>query len=137
MGRTHLLYTWFLPRPASKELNLPKLKNTSGVTVLNDISYVNCCLNRYLTYRTSHGKVDKVIWLYWGYRFWYLLIFGVLCIHGLGPFMPSSSVFIQLMLCALYRMINKHAKNVFWKQFSNFLFQGIRFLMLYGFLLLI
>ena len=62
-------------------------------------------------YRVSHGKVNKVIWLCWGYIFWFLLILWILCVHEIGPFMPSSSVFIQLMLCALYRMISKHAKN--------------------------
>ena len=47
------------------------------------------------TYRVSHGKVNKVIWLCWGFGF--LLIFWILRVHEIGPFMPSSSVFIQLM----------------------------------------
>ena len=64
-------------------------------------------------YRVSQGKVNKVIWLSWGYRFWFLLIFWVLCVYEIGPFMPSSSVFIQLMLCALYKMISKHTKPGF------------------------
>ena len=48
-------------------------------------------------YRVSHGKVNKVIWLCWGYSFWFLLIFWVLCVHVKGTFMLNSSVFIFLM----------------------------------------
>ena len=59
-------------------------------------------------YRVSHGKVNKVIWLCWGYRFWFLLIFWVLCVHEIGPFMPSSSVFIQLMFRSICGPICKH-----------------------------
>jgi hypothetical protein len=43
----------------------------------------------------------------------------ILCVHEIGPFVPSSSVFIQLMLCALYRMISKHAKIFFGKKNLN------------------
>ena len=53
-------------------------------------------------YRVSHSKEGKVILLWWGYRFWFLLIFWVLHVHEIGPFMPNSSVFIFLMLRALY-----------------------------------
>ena len=52
-------------------------------------------------YRVSHSKVGKVILLWWGYRFWFLLIFWFLCVHEIEAFMPSSSVFIFLMLSAL------------------------------------
>ena len=61
-------------------------------------------------YRVSHSKVNKVILLWWGYRFQFLLIFWILRVHGIGAFMPNSSVFIFLMLHALYRMIRKNPK---------------------------
>ena len=32
--------------------------------------------------------------LWWGYRFWFLLIFWILHVHETGPFMPKSSFFI-------------------------------------------
>ena len=32
--------------------------------------------------RVSHGKVNKVICLCWGYRFWFLLIFWILRVFG-------------------------------------------------------
>ena len=62
-------------------------------------------------YRVSHLKLYKVIWLCWGYRFWFLLIFLVLCVHEIGPFMPNSSVFIFLMLRTLYRLICKNSEK--------------------------
>ena len=37
--------------------------------------------NKKWMYRVSHGKVKKVIWLCWGYRYWFLLIFWVQCVH--------------------------------------------------------
>ena len=54
-----------------------------------------------------------------------MLIFWILHVHEIGPFMPSSSVFVQLMLCALYRMIfGKKSLNVpSVKLFSIFYFQ--------------
>ena len=58
-------------------------------------------------YRVSHSKVSKVILLWWGCTFWFLLIFWVLHVHEIGAFMPNSSVFIFLMLRALYWMISK------------------------------
>ena len=57
-------------------------------------------------YRVSHCKLCKVILLCWGYRFWFLLIFWILCVHEIGTFMTNSSVFIFLMFCGLYSMIN-------------------------------
>ena len=66
------------------------------------------------SYRVSHGKVNKVIWLFWGYSFWFLLIFWVLQVHEKGTFMPNSSVFIFLMLHDLYKMICKKNKIIFW-----------------------
>ena len=51
------------------------------------------CTNIY-KYRVSHGKVNKVIWLCWGYSFWFLVIFRVICVFEKGTFMPNSSVFI-------------------------------------------
>ena len=59
-------------------------------------------------YRVSHSK--EVIMLWWGYRFWFLLIFWILHVHQKDTFMLNSSVFIFLMLCALYRMICKNLK---------------------------
>ena len=64
-----------------------------------------------IMYRVSHGKVNKVIWLCWGYSFWFLLIFWVLQVHELGTFMPNSSVYIFLMLCDPYRMISESDQN--------------------------
>ena len=52
-------------------------------------------------YRVSHGKVKKVIWIWWGYSFWFLLIFWALCVHEKGTFMMNSSVYIFFMLRAL------------------------------------
>jgi hypothetical protein len=66
---------------------------------------------RYRNYRVSRSKEGKVILLWWGYRFRFLLIFWVLCVHEKGTFMLNSSVFIFLMLRALYRMICKNAKS--------------------------
>ena len=83
-------------------------------------------------YRVSHGKLNKVIWLSWGYSFWFLLIFWVLCVYEKGTFMLNSSVFIFLLLRTLYRMIRKNAKSFLGKNsvnvsnvklFSNFFFQ--------------
>ena len=70
--------------------------------------------------------------LWWGYRFWFLLIFWILHVHEIGAFMPNLSVFIFLMLPALYRMICKNSKSLLCKNslnvpnvkpFSNFFFQ--------------
>ena len=57
-------------------------------------------------YRVSHSKEGKVILLWWGYRFWFLLIFLVLHVHEIGTFMPNSSVFIVFML------IRKESKSI-------------------------
>ena len=67
-------------------------------------------------YRVSHSKDWKVIRLSWGHRFWFLLLFWVLHVHWLSPFMPNSSVLIFLMLRALYRMICKSSKKVLQKR---------------------
>ena len=67
-------------------------------------------------YRVSHSKVSKVILLWWGYRFQFMLIFWILRVHGIGAFMPNSSVFIFLML---YRMICKNPKLFFGKNSLN------------------
>jgi len=44
-------------------------------------------------YRVSHSKEEKVILLWWGYGFWFLLIFWVLHVYEMGSFMPDSSAF--------------------------------------------
>ena len=69
-----------------------------------------------LGYRVSHSKPSKVILLWWRYRLWFLLIFWILRVHEKGTFMPNSSVFIFLMLCALYGSIRENLLflNEFW-----------------------
>ena len=59
------------------------------------------------SYRVSHSIGLKVILLWWGYIFWFLIPFWILQVHEIGAFMPNSSVFIFLMLRALYWMISK------------------------------
>ena len=71
------------------------------------------------TYRVSHSKPGKVILLWWRYRLWFLLIFWILRVHEKGTFMLNSSVFIFLMLRALYRMICKNTKSIFGKNSLN------------------
>ena len=92
-------------------------------------------------YRVSHGKEGRVILLWWGYRFWFLLIFWILCVHELGTFILNLSVFIFLMLFAHYRTICKNAKSFLGKisinvsnvkLFSNSFFQC--FWLFYAFL---
>ena len=34
-----------------------------------------------------------------------------MCVNERGPFMPSSSVFVELMICAFYGPKYKHAKK--------------------------
>ena len=70
-------------------------------------------------YRVSHSKEGKVILLWWGFRFWFLLTFLVLYVHEKGTFLLNSSVFIFLMFRALYRMICKNAKSFFGKNSLN------------------
>jgi hypothetical protein len=69
-----------------------------------------------LNYRLSHGKVNKVIWLCWGYSFRFLLIFWFLWVHEKGTFMLNASVFIFFMLRALYGSITQNLLflNKFW-----------------------
>ena len=78
-----------------------------------------CIIPNKALYRVSHSKVSKVILLWWGYRFRFMLIFWILPVHGIGAFMPNSSVFIFLMLRALYRMISKNPKFFFSKSSLN------------------
>ena len=49
--------------------------------------------------------------LWWAYWYWFLQVFWILHDHKLGAFMPNSSVFIFLMLWALYRVICKSSKK--------------------------
>ena len=67
----------------------------------------------------SHSKPGKVILLWVRYRIWFLLIFWILRVNEKGTFMLNSSVFIFLMLHALYRMICKNAKSFFGKNSLN------------------
>ena len=100
------------------------------------------------TYRVSHGKVNKVNWLCWGHRFCFLLIFWILHVHEIVPFMSSSSVLIQMMLFPLYRIVSNHTRIFFWKKslnvplyckaiFNFFYFNILVFFILFGFPLLI
>ena len=67
-------------------------------------------------YRVSHSKAGKVILLWWGHRFWFFPIFWVLHVHEIDSFLPNSSVFIFLMLRALYGLISENLLflNEFW-----------------------
>ena len=69
-----------------------------------------------LEYRVSHSKEGKVILLCWGHRFWFFPIFWVLHVHEIDSFMTNSSVFIFLMLRALYGWISENLLflNEFW-----------------------
>ena len=93
-----------------------------------------------LWYRVSHSIGLKVILLWWGYRFWFLLLFWILYVREIGAFMPNSSVFIFLMSRALYRMICKSSKSFFGKNSLNvsnvklFSKKFQRFLLFYAFL---
>ena len=53
-----------------------------------------CYMFIFWIYRVSHSKDEKVILLWWGHRFWFLLICWVLRVHEIGSFMPNLSVFI-------------------------------------------
>ena len=46
-----------------------------------------------LVYRVSHSKDWKVILLWWGYRFWFLLVFWILRVHEIGPFHQFLFIF--------------------------------------------
>ena len=59
----------------------------------------------YRLYRVSHGKLNKVIWLCWGYRFLLLLKFWVLCVYEI---LPSLSVFIQFIFHSICGPIYKY-----------------------------
>ena len=48
-----------------------------------------------------------------------MLIFWVQHVHEIGPFMPSSSVFVEFMICAIYGPKCKHAKKCFAKKILN------------------
>ena len=70
-------------------------------------------------YRVSHSKVNKVILRCWGYRFWFLLVFWILRFHEVWPFMFQSSVFIELIFCAIYGQKCKHANKMFGESSLN------------------
>jgi len=87
--------------------------------ILWSFEKLRCKWKMKFIYRVSHGKVNKVTWLCWGYIFWSLLILSILHVHEIWPFMPNSSVFIFLMLRALYRIICKSAKSFLGKNSLN------------------
>ena len=64
----------------------------------NRVRFALHTLRLFQIYRVFHSKEEKMILLWWGYRFWFLLIFWVLCVYEIGPFMPNSPVFIFLKL---------------------------------------
>ena len=90
-----------------------------NASFLKDWSFVVAFKTNLLYYRVSHSKEGKVILLWWGFRFWFLLTFLVLHVHEKGTFLLNSSVFIFLMFRALYRMICKNAKSFFGKNTLN------------------
>ena len=85
----------FLVKMSSSDL--PKLRTTSS-KIANQLyfhSFKKPYRQRFyfiqevenpLIYRVSHSKDWKVILLWWGYTFWFLLIFWVLRVHEIGPF---------------------------------------------------
>ena len=75
--------------------------------------------NQHCLTGVSHSKEGKVILLWWGHRFWFLLISWVLHVHEIDSFMPNLSIFIFLMLSALYRMICKNSNSFFSKNSLN------------------
>ena len=83
---------------------------------LSSIHYTHESIFVYMYYRVSHSKVNKVILLRWGYRFWFLLIFCVLLVHEIGPFMHNLPVFIEMMLHTIYGQIRKCL--LFFSEFS-------------------
>ena len=87
-----------------------------------------------LFYRVSHRKVNKVILPWWGYRFLFLLIFWILHFHEIGPFIFQSSVFIELMIWAIYGLKCKHANKFFWKKSLNVPFVKLFFSTFFGFI---
>ena len=60
-------------------------------------------ISAFLSYRVSHSRD----------------VFWILCVHERGTFMPTSSVFIFLMLRALYRITCKNSKKKFGKNSLN------------------
>ena len=60
----------------SNEKILKKLMTYKLIMYLSD-----SLSNNFQLYRVSHSKPEKVILLWWGHRFWFLLIFWVLHVH--------------------------------------------------------
>ena len=110
-----LLLRWIVLKEGSKIfekknshfINLSLRCITYLITIFSSIVWIYRYGMGPSIYRVSHSKDWKVILLWWGYRFWFLLNFWVLHVHEISPFMPNSSVFIFLMLRVLYRMICK------------------------------
>ena len=51
-----------------------------------------CQFHQCQAYRVSHSKEDKVFLLWPGYRFWFFLVFWVVCVNEIGTFMSRVSV---------------------------------------------
>ena len=60
----------------------------------------------FIFYRVSHSKEWKVILLWWAHRFWFLLIFWVLHVHQLGPFMPNQFSFFWCCAPPMVQLLN-------------------------------
>ena len=82
------------------------------------------CIYLIIKYRVSHSKMWKVILLWWGYRFKFLLIQEVLYVSVKSPFLPTQPVLIESMLHAIYGLISEHL--LFFNKFRIILnFRGL------------
>jgi hypothetical protein len=45
----------------------------------------------------THSKKGQVIWLFLGYRFGVLMLFWVLLVHEIGPFMPYPLIGLRCL----------------------------------------
>ena len=105
----------------SDDLNLaPKVTCLRQIVIGTEHEWRHPLLNLpttpFSTYRVSHSKPCKVISLRWRYRLWFLLIFWILHVHEKGTFMANSTIFIFLMLRAIYGSISRQLLflNKFW-----------------------
>ena len=104
----------YLDRRGSKR---PLPTNLSPLLRNKEMKCLNFCLHLLLhlshsiiclKYRLSHSKPGKLILSWWGYRLIFLLIFRAVRVHEKSTFIPSSSVFIKLMLHTIYGPLCKY-----------------------------
>ena len=71
-------------------------------------------------YKESHCKVDKVILLWWGGRFWFLLIFWILHLHEIHMAIYASfiSCYWNDDLCHLWSKMQTSKKRLMGKEFK-------------------